>query len=54
MKDSIVVTHGLGPFSIQSIRNLLESRRINAVHFFKQDPCQTAVGLTRASKSWRR
>jgi hypothetical protein len=52
LKDSIVVTQGLGPFSIQSIRNLLETRRINAVHFFKHKPCRTVVGLSRPSTSY--
>ena len=31
------------------IRNQLETSRINAVRFFKHGPCQTAVGLSRAS-----
>jgi hypothetical protein len=48
MKDDIVVTHGLGPFSIQLIRNLLESRRINAVHLFKHKLCRTVVRRARA------
>jgi hypothetical protein len=30
------------------IRNQLEARRINAVHFFKHKPCRTLVDLFRA------
>ena len=33
------------------IRNQLETSRINVVRFFKHGPCQTLVGLTRASTS---
>jgi hypothetical protein len=34
------------------IRNQLETSRINAVRFFKHGPCQTAVGVSRASTSF--
>jgi hypothetical protein len=34
------------------IRNQLETSRINAVRFFKHGPCQTPVGLSRASTSF--
>jgi hypothetical protein len=41
--------HGVDPLSVQMIRNQLNPRRINAVHFLKQKSCRTLVGLTRPS-----
>jgi hypothetical protein len=41
--------HGADPFYVQMIRNQLELRRINAVHFFKHNLCRTPVDLIRAS-----
>jgi hypothetical protein len=36
-------------FRVQTIRNLLEARRINAVHYFKHKTYRTAVDLFRPS-----
>jgi hypothetical protein len=44
-----LMLHGVDPFRVQMIRNQLETSRINTVHFFKHRPCQTLVGLSRAS-----
>jgi hypothetical protein len=46
MKNDILVSHGISPLGVQMIRNQLKPSRINAVRFFKQKSCQTAVGLT--------
>jgi hypothetical protein len=51
MKNDILMRHGADPFYVQMIRNQLELRRINAVHFFKHNLCRTPVGLSRASTS---
>ena len=48
MKNDILLPHGVDPSSVQLIRNLLNSSRINAVHPFKHNPCRTAVGTARA------
>jgi hypothetical protein len=39
--------HGIDPLRVQMIRNQLNLRRINVVHFLKQKSCRTLVGLTR-------
>jgi hypothetical protein len=40
--------HGVDPPGVQMIRNQLNPRRINAVHFLKQKSCRTLVGQARA------
>jgi hypothetical protein len=42
------VAHGIALIRVQTIRNLLNPRRINAVHFFKHNSYRTAVGSERA------
>ena len=53
MKNAILMAHGIALIRVQTIRNPLNPRRINAVHILKHNSYRTPVGLSWASTSFR-